>query len=96
MAVEIIEPQSKNIFPIILIIISLIAGPIFYFQIIKPSQEENQLPSNIQEEIKKLQDFEKLELNFSIFNNPEFKKLKMFTELPVKPVSGGKPNLFAP
>lgn len=96
MAVEIIEPQSKNIFPIILIIISLIAGPIFYFQIIKPAQEENQLPSNIQEEIKKQQDFEKLELNFSIFNKPEFKKLKMFTELPVEPVSGGKPNLFAP
>jgi len=90
-----IKPKSS--LPMIIILLAMVAGFIFYFQIIKPGQvnERGLLPDN-QREISKLRIFKDLQLNFSVFDRADFKSLRIFGEVPVKTAPGGKQDLFAP
>lgn len=81
--------------PIILILLALIAGFIFYSQIIKPGQvNEYEILPEVQKELSKLRVFKGLQLDFSIFDRADFKSLRIFGEVPVKTAPGGKTDLF--
>lgn len=80
----------------ILILLALIAGFLFYFQIIRPGEiNEYEIPSNVQREVLIFRAFKDLQLNFSFFERPDFKNLRIFGEVPVKPAAGGKTDLFS-
>ena len=80
----------------ILVLLALIAGFIFYFQIIRPGQvNEHEILPDVQKELSKLRIFKGLQLDFSIFDRTDFKSLRIFGEVPVKTAPGGKTDLFS-
>lgn len=88
--------QTKSFLPIILILLALIFGFVFYFQVIKPGQvNQYEIPAVIQGELIRFRAFKDLQLNFLLFERTEFKSLRIFGEVPVKPVPGGKTDLFS-
>ncbi|MEK7203600.1 MAG: hypothetical protein AAB627_00795 [Patescibacteria group bacterium] len=90
-----IQPRSS--LPMILVLLALIAGFIFYFQIIRPGQvNKYEIPADSQREISRFKAFKDLELDFSIFERADFKGLRVFGEVPVKTSPGGKQDLFSP
>lgn len=81
----------------ILIILALVSGFLFYFQIIKPGQvNEYEIMPEIQSEIIRFRGFKSLNLNFALFEIPDFRNLRIFGEVPVQPGPGGKQDLFSP
>lgn len=91
-----IKIQSKSSLPMLLILLALIAGFIFYFQIIKPGEVNTyEILPDIQREVLKFRTFKNLELNFSVLERADFKSLRIFGEVPVKPSPGGKQDLFS-
>ena len=91
-----IKTESGSSLPIILVLLALAAGFVFYFQIIKPGQvNEYELLPSVQGEISKFRSFRSLELNFSVFDRADFRNLRIFGESPVKTAPGGKSNLFS-
>lgn len=92
-----IKTQGGSSLPMILVLLALVAGFVFYFQIIKPGQvNEYELLPSVRTELSKLRAFRTLELNFSVFDRPDFKNLRIFGESPVKTAPGGKNDLFSP
>lgn len=88
--------QPKSSLPMILVLLALVAGFIFYFQIIRPGQvNEHELLPDVQKELLKFRIFKNLQLNFSIFDRADFKSLRIFGEAPVKTAPGGKADLFS-
>lgn len=88
--------QPKSSLPMILILLALIFGFVFYFQVIKPGQvNKYEITPDIQREILRLRIFKNLQLNFSLFEMPEFRSLRIFGEVPVKTAPGGKADLFS-
>lgn len=88
--------QSRSSLPVILILIALIAGFVFYSQIIRPGRvNKYEIPQDIQREILGLKALKDLQFDFSIFERADFKSLRIFGEAPVKPVPGGKQDLFS-
>lgn len=88
--------QSKSSLPIILILLALIAGFIFYFQIIRPGEvNEYEILPDVQGEILKFRAFKNLQLDFSVLERADFKSLRIFGETPVKTSPGGKTDLFS-
>lgn len=80
----------------ILLLLSLIAGFVFYFQIIRPGQvNEYEILPDVQREVTKFRTFKDMQLDFSVFERADFKNLRIFGEVPVRPVPGGKTDLFA-
>jgi len=80
----------------LLILLALIFGFVFYFQIIKPGQvNQYEIPVDIQKELIRFRAFKDLRLDFSLFESAEFKSLRIFGEVPVKPLPGGKQDLFS-
>jgi len=93
----IIKKETKSILPSILIFLSAVAGLLFYFQILKPGQiNEYEISSDLQKEYSSFQVFKSLSLDFSVFENIDFKNLRIFGEIPVRPSPSGKTNLFGP
>lgn len=88
--------QGGSSLPIILIIFALLAGLIFYFSIIKPSQvNEYEIIPSTQAELVRFREFKSLRLDFSIFDRLDFRNLRIFGETPVKPAPAGKTDLFS-
>lgn len=80
----------------ILLLLSLIAGLVFYFQIIRPGQvNEYEILPDVQREVLKFRTFKDVQLDFSVFERADFKNLRIFGEVPVRPAPGGKTDLFA-
>ena len=80
----------------ILVLLVLIAGFIFYFQIIRPGQvNKYEISPDSQREILRFRAFKNLQLDFSVFERADFKSLRVFGEVPVKPVPGGKQDPFS-
>lgn len=80
----------------ILLLLSLIAGLVFYFQIIRPGQvNEYEILPDVQREVLKFRAFKDMQFDFSIFERADFKNLRIFGEVPVRPAPGGKTDLFA-
>lgn len=80
----------------ILVLLALIAGFIFYFQIIRPGQvNQYEISPDSQREILRFRAFKNLQLDFSIFERADFKSLMVFGEVPVRPAPGGKQDLFS-
>ena len=80
----------------ILLLLSLIAGLVFYFQIIRPGQvNEYEILPDVQREVLKFRTFKDMQLDFSVFERADFKNLRIFGEVPVRPVPGGKQDLFS-
>ncbi|TSC90922.1 MAG: hypothetical protein G01um10142_172 [Parcubacteria group bacterium Gr01-1014_2] len=91
------KTETKSSLPVILILFALIAGLLFYFQILKPSQvNEYGIFPDLQKEYSSFKVFKNLSLDFSIFDRIDFKELRIFGEVPVKPSPGGKTDLFSP
>mgnify|MGYP001616270766 CR=1 FL=1 len=91
-----IKTQGGSSLPMILVLLALVAGFVFYFQAIKPGQvNEYELLPAIQAEMAKFRKFGTLQLDFSIFDRTDFKGLRIFGESPVKPAPGGKADLFS-
>lgn len=90
-----IKTQGGSL-PMILVLLALIAGFVFYFQIIRPGQvNEREILPDVQKEFSKLRAFQGLKLDFSIFDRADFKSLRIFGEVPVKTSPGGKADLFS-
>ena len=88
--------QPKSSLPMILVLLALIAGFVFYFQIIRPGQvNQYGIPPDVQREVLKFRVFKNLQLDFSVFERADFKSLRVFGEVPVKPAPGGKQDLFS-
>lgn len=91
-----LKTQGGSSLPMILLLLALVAGFVFYFQLIKPGQvNEYELLSSVREEMSRIRTFRSLELNFSVFDRADFKSLRIFGESPVKPAPGGKADLFS-
>lgn len=82
--------------PMVLITLALLGGLTFYFSVIKPSQiNEYEIASSIQAELARFRAFQNLRLDFSVFERLDFRNLRIFGEVPVKPVPAGKTDLFS-
>ena len=80
----------------ILLLLSLIAGLVFYFQIIRSGQvNEYEILPDVQREVLKFRTFKDMQLDFSVFERADFKNLRIFGEVPVRPAPGGKADLFS-
>ena len=80
----------------ILLLLSLIAGLVFYFQIIRSGQvNEYEILPDVQREVLKFRTFKGMQLDFSVFERADFKNLRIFGEVPVRPAPGGKADLFS-
>ena len=91
-----IRAETRSTLPVILIVLAVAAGVLFYFQILKPGQiNEYGISSDLQKEYSSFRIFKNLSLDFSIFNRVDFKNLRTFGEVPVKPSPSGKTNLFS-
>lgn len=91
-----IRTETRSILPVILIVLAIAAGVLFYFQILKPNQiNEYEISPNLQKEYSSFRVFKNLALDFSIFERIDFKDLRIFGEVPVKPSPSGKTNLFS-
>ena len=91
-----IRAETRSTLPVILIVLAVAAGVLFYFQILKPSQvNEYEISSDLQKEYSSFRIFKNLSLDFSIFNRIDFKDLRIFGEVPVKPAPSGKTDLFS-
>ncbi len=89
--------QGGSSLPMLLIFLALLFGFIFYFSVIKSGQvNKYEISTEVQTEMVKLRSFKNVMLNFSIFDRVEFRNLRIFGEVPVLPVPGGKTDLFAP
>lgn len=89
--------ETRSILPVILIVFAVVSGILFYFQILRPSQvNEYEILPDLQKEYLSLRVFKNLSLDFSVFDRIDFKNLRIFGEVPVKPSPAGKTNLFAP
>lgn len=92
-----IKMQGGSSLPMLLIFLALLGGFMFYFAVIRPGQvNEYELLPSAQSEMVKFRKFKTLQLNFSIFERPDFRSLRIFGEVPVRPIPGGKTDLFAP
>lgn len=90
-----LKTQGSSL-PMILVLLALIAGFIFYFQIIRPGQvNQYEILPDVQKELSRLRIFKGLQLDFSIFDRADFKSLRIFGEVPVKTAPGGKTDLFS-
>ena len=93
----VLKTQGGSSLPIILIILAIFGGLIFYFSVIKPGQvNEYEISSSIQTELTRFRGFNSLRLDFSVFERIDFRNLRIFGEAPVRPVPGGKTDLFSP
>jgi hypothetical protein len=91
------KTETKSALPVILILFAVIGGLLFYFQILKPSQvNEYEILPDLQKEYSSFKAFKNLSLDFSIFNRIDFKELRIFGEVPVRPSPAGKTDLFGP
>ena len=91
-----LNPKGGSSLPMILILLALIAGFLFYFQVIKPGQvNQYEILPGAQKEISRFRSFRNIQFDFSVFDRPEFKSLRIFGESPVKPSPGGKTDLFS-
>jgi hypothetical protein len=89
--------ETRSTLPVIFIFLAVVAGFLFYFQILKPGQiNEYQVAPQVMREYLNFKSFKSLGLDFSVFERAEFKDLRTFGEVPVKPIPAGKTNLFSP
>lgn len=96
------QPQQKtkksgtSIFiQVAIVLMGIIGGYMYYSQIIKPAKVPVELPNIPREDnLSKFKDFKTLD--FSIFNNEKFRLLKTLGDVPVKPGTTGRTDLFAP
>lgn len=89
------KTETKSSLPFILIFLSLVAGVMFYFQILKPGEvNEYVIPPDIQTEYTSFKIFKSLALDFTFFETSGFRNLRTFGESPVRPLPGGKTDLF--
>ena len=90
------KTQDGSSLPMILIILALFGGLIFYFSVVRPGQvNEYEIASSIQTELARFREFKNLRLDFSVFDRLDFRNLRIFGESPVRPVPGGKTDLFS-
>lgn len=82
--------KTSNIMGILIIIIGLLAGYIYYTNLIKPT-----VPSAPREYTDLLK-LRQVSFDFSVVEREAFKNLKIFGESPVKPGVTGRKNIFAP
>jgi len=93
----VLKTQGGSSLPMILILLALLGGFVFYFSVIKPGQiNEYEIASSIQSEMVRFRSFQSLRLDFSVFERIDFRNLRIFGESPVRPVPGGKTDLFSP
>lgn len=83
--------QTSNVLLVLLILIGLVGGYIYYSQI--ASSDTEAIPPMPEDT---LSVFKEIILDFEIFNRIDFKNLKIIGESPVRPDPGGKTDLFAP
>lgn len=84
---------NKSIVSLILVA-AFAVGYLYYSQSIQPTQLPIEpLSTSAKDD---LDAFKDIAINFSALDNPVFKSLKTFGELPVKPGVTGKTNPFSP
>ena len=77
--------QSKSSLPMILVLLVLIAGFVFYFQIIRPGQvNEYEILPDVQREVIKFRTFKAMQLDFSVFERADFKNLRISLRVLIK------------
>lgn len=82
--------KSSNVFGLLIIILGIIAGYIFYTNLIKPAIP---VAPRAYEDLLR---FRNVSFDFSVIDRAAFENLSVFGELPVRPGSTGRQDIFAP
>ena len=85
---------NTKLFIALIIVVALAAGYIYYSQVIVPS--ETPVPASVSTGHNDLSGYKNLHIDFSIFDNPAYKALIVFGQVPVSPGVTGKKDVFAP
>jgi hypothetical protein len=94
MATDINRENPSRVIPIAIMILSVLAGYLFYSLTIKGTEVEIPAPSVSQDDT--LLKFKDVKVDFSVFDDFRFKSLKIFGESPVQPGPTGRVDIFAP
>lgn len=79
-----------NMFGLLIVLLGLIVGVIYYFGLIKP--ESPITPKTYAD----LLEFRTVRFNFSVLENESFENLETFGDIPVRPGVTGREDIFAP
>jgi len=85
--------KSSNLFGILVIIMGIVAGYIYYTSI---AQSAFVVPPPIAKTYNDLIKFKDISFDLDILNDEDFSRLRVFGESPVRPGITGKVDLFAP
>jgi len=88
------QTANTKLFTSLIILVGIVAGYIYYSQFL--ALNEAPLPPAAGSGRDGLSDFKNLKINFSIFDNPAYKALMVFGQVPVSPGVTGKKDVFAP
>ena len=84
---------NTKLFSALIIILGLAVGYIYYSNWIVPNQIPIEPPVTSRNDLSSLKD---LSIDFSVFDNPAYKALAVFGQVPVSPGVTGKKDVFAP
>jgi hypothetical protein len=80
---------------IAIVLLGVVGGYMYYSSIIKPAKITLSVPEIPKEDsLNKFKDTKSFD--FSVLNDPVFKSLKILGDVPVKPGTTGRTDLFAP
>jgi len=80
---------------IAIVLLGIIGGYMYYSNIIRPAKVTLSVPEIPKEDtLNKFKDTKSFD--FSVLNDPIFKSLKILGDVPVKPGTTGRTDLFAP
>ena len=82
--------RSSNIFGLLILVVGIVAGYIFYSNLLKPAVPT--APRSYDDLLR----YRDLVLDFTVIDRGEFENLKVFGQLPVEPGATGRQDIFAP
>lgn len=88
------QTANTKLFAALIIVVALAAGYLYYSQVVGP----NELPLAAPQASGRddLSSLKNLKIDFSIFDNPAYKALTVYGQIPVSPGITGKKDVFAP
>ncbi len=89
-----INRQTTLLYCSLLVVVALLGGYVYYTQVIKGTEiVAPPLPVSQQDDLKS---FQNLNIDLTVLDNPIYRSLNTFGEVPVSPGVTGKKDIFAP
>jgi hypothetical protein len=89
-----LSKESSKLYLLLIVLVGLIGGYVFYGQWIKPQEEV--IPPPVIDKQDNLNSFRNMKIDFAAIGDPATKELIISGEAPVNPGVTGKKDLFAP